>query len=67
MAAMVEQLVVVLMVVGALGYSLWRLLPPRLWRGLALRAAAAPEQPLAAGPHPGCAGCPAGADCARRR
>lgn len=67
MAPMVEQGVVVLIVALALVYSLWRLLPARPWPWRPHRARARPSTPPAAGPHPGCGSCPAGADCAKRR
>lgn len=67
MAPMVEQGVVMLIVAVALGYSLWRLLPPRLWQWRPQQTRARPSTPPAAGPFPGCGSCPAGADCAKRR
>jgi hypothetical protein len=60
MAPMVEQAVVMLIVAFALGYSLWRLLPARLWQWRPHRSRVRPS-------FPGCGSCPAGADCAKRR
>lgn len=67
MAPLVEHGVVMLVVALAFAYSLWRLLPARLWPWRLQRRRAPIPPPPPAGPHPGCGSCPAGADCAKRR
>ncbi len=67
---MIESLLVVLIVIGAAGFSAVKLgLRPRSWRQRLQPPAAAKGTavPPAAGPYAGCAGCPAGADCGKRR
>lgn len=70
MQPVLEQLVVAAIVATAAGFSVKQLVPARAWRGwLRLLRGASVEQPVLAvrQPHPGCHGCPASADCGKRR
>lgn len=66
----VEQLAVLVIVSAAAVYSARQLVPAFTWRRLARAIRGAPMEPSVANlrqPHPGCHGCPASADCGKRR
>lgn len=67
---MTEQLTVLVVVSAAAIYSARQLVPASAWRRLARTLRGAPMEPSPATvrqPHPGCQGCPASADCGKRR
>jgi hypothetical protein len=66
-----EQQIGVLLIVGvASAYSIAALVPGsvrRRWTGRLLGRPVQPQAKVAAGESPACHGCPAGADCGKRR